>query len=47
MTDKEAENALNAARLVQLMLRTGGPALKQPMFDWKAADKYQELQILR
>ena len=25
------------------MPRSGGPALRQPMFDWKAAYKYQKL----
>ena len=25
------------------MPRTGSPSLEQPTFDWKTADKYQEL----
>ena len=43
MTIKETENPVNAARYMQVMLRTGGPVLKQPNIDWKTADKYQEL----
>ena len=40
---KEVENTVNAARSIQVMYRSDGPALKQPKFDWKAAGKYQEL----
>ena len=36
MAAKEAENPVNTARSVQIMPRTGGPALKQPA-------KYQDL----
>ena len=44
MVVKEAENPVNTARSVQVMPRAGSPALKQSTFDWKARDKYQELQ---
>ena len=43
MAVKEAENPVTAARSVQVMLGTSGPLLRQPTFDWKASDKYQEL----
>ena len=43
IADKEAENPVNAARSVQVMPRTGSQALKKPPFNWKTADKYQEL----
>ena len=43
MTIKEAYNSVNNARLVHRAWRLGNLALKQPMFDWKMADKYQEL----
>ena len=39
MAIKEVEQLVNAARLLQVMLRTGHPALKLPTFDWKAAGK--------
>ena len=40
---KQAGNPINAARSLQVLLGTGGPALKQPTLNWNAADKYQEL----
>ena len=43
MAAKEAQNPVNIARTVQVMLRTDGPALQQPTFDAKAADRSQEL----
>ena len=43
MAVKEAENPVNAARSVQIITRTGSPALKQLSFKWKAVHKYQEL----
>ena len=45
---KEAENAINATRSVQVMLRNGGSALKQPTCDWKVADntKNYETEIV-
>ena len=33
MAVKQAENPVNSARLVQVMHRTGSPALKQPTFN--------------
>ena len=35
MLVKEVENPLQTVRSVQVMSRTGGPALKQTTFDWK------------
>ena len=40
----EAESQVNTARSVQEMPRASSPGLKQPIFDWKAKDKYEELQ---
>ena len=40
---KETENPVDTAKLGQVIPRTGGLALKQPTFNWKAADKYKEL----
>ena len=40
MSVKEIENPVKTAISVQVMPRTGSPALKQSTFDWKAADKY-------
>ena len=44
MVVKEVKNSVNTARSVQVMPRTGKPALIQPTFDWKEAEKHQELQ---
>ena len=43
MTVIDAENTVNTARIVYVMPRMGSPTLKQPTFNWKAADKYLEL----
>ena len=43
MVVKGAENPVNAPRSVHKSPRPDGPALKQPTFSWKAADKYPEL----
>ena len=37
------DKPVNITRPVHTALRSGSPALKQPKFDWKAAEKYQEL----
>ena len=39
---REVDNSVNNARPVYTTSRSG-PALKQPMFDWKSGDKYKEL----
>ena len=41
---RETENLIKPVRPVQVILRTSGQTLKQPTYDWKTADKYQELQ---
>ena len=43
MATREAENPVNNARPVHTAPRSGGLASNQSTFDWKAADKYQEL----
>ena len=43
MAIREVDNPVNNERLVHASPRLGGQVLKQPMFDWKVADKYQEL----
>ena len=40
---REAEKTVNNARPVHAAPRSGSPAQKQPTFDWKVQDKYQEL----
>ena len=40
---READIPFNNNRLVHTVPRSGSPALKQPTFDWKVADKSQEL----
>ena len=39
----EVDNLINNARPVHAVPRWGGPELKLPTFDWKVAEKYQEL----
>ena len=36
ITNRNADNPVNTASPVQVMLRTEGPALKPPTFGWKA-----------
>ena len=43
MAITEVDNQMKNTRPVHPMEKSGGPALKQPTFDLKAADKYQEL----
>ena len=43
ITIRVALNPVNAAWPVHVIPRIGSPVPKQPTFDWKAADKYQEL----
>ena len=43
MTVRDTENPVNNARLINVTSISGCPVLRQPKFDWKAADKYQEL----
>ena len=43
MVVREAETLAGNARPIQKVPRMGGPALKQPTFDWKIPDKYHEL----
>ena len=43
MAVRVADNPVTSARPVHTMPRSGGLALRQPMFDLKAAEKYQEL----
>ena len=47
MVIKEAENSVSTAKPIQMMPKTGDLALKQPIFDWKVPDKYQELQNIK
>ena len=42
MAEAQAERTQNAAGP-----KLGGPAMKQPTFDWEAPDKYCELKIFR
>ena len=37
---REAGNPVNSAKPVHTKPRSDCPALRQPTFDWKAADKY-------
>ena len=43
MAIREADNPVSKARPVQAVLKSDSPALKLTTFDWKWADKYQEL----
>ena len=43
MDRREADNLVNNAKPVCTVPRSGNPVLKQPTFDWKVADKCQEL----
>ena len=45
MAVRENEIPISSARPIQAKLRTGDPTLEQPMFDWKAQDKFPELNI--
>ena len=40
-----ADNLHNNVRPIHTMAKSGDPALRQPMFDWKATDMYHELCI--
>ena len=42
MTIREADNLINNATPIHIILRLGGPALKT-YIDWEVAIKYQEL----
>ena len=44
MAIKGAENSKDPARLAVVMPQTGSQVLKQPSFDWKAANKYLDLR---
>ena len=37
------DNLVNNAKPINAMPRLGNPALRQPIFDWKVANKYQKL----
>ena len=41
MAVRERHNLVNNARSMHTVSRSSGPALRHPMFDWKASDKYQ------
>ena len=43
MMVREADNLVNSARPIHTVPGLGSLTLRQPTFDWKAADKYQEL----
>ena len=43
MVVREADNLVNNAKPIQAMPRSSSPVLRQPTFDWKASNKYQEL----
>ena len=43
MAVREADNPVNSARIIHAMPGSDGPALGQPLVDWKMADKYQNL----
>ena len=43
MAVRAADNTVNNSRPIYTMPRVGDPALRQPAFDWKVADKYQVL----
>ena len=42
MAVREAENPVKDVRTIHTVPRSGGPVLRQPMFDWKV-DNYHEL----
>ena len=44
MVVREAEGPTKSRRPVHAVSRSSGPALKQPTFNWKAQDKYDELK---
>ena len=43
MAVREANNLVNNVRPIQTTPKSGDPALRQPTFDWKVANKYQEM----
>ena len=43
MAVKEEENSVNTVRPMHIIPRTSGPTLKEPTFNWKAANKSQGL----
>ena len=43
MAVREADSLVNNGRQIPAISTLGSSALRQPMFDWKVADKYQEL----
>ena len=47
MAVRGADNLVNSARNVKTMPRSGSPVLRQPIFDWKAADKTRNCVTLK
>ena len=47
MALREVDNLVKNAIPVHAAPRSGGSALKQSTFDWKAADEYKELATLK
>ena len=43
MAVRETDHQVNKARPIHTMPRSGGPVQRQSTFDWKMANKYQEL----
>ena len=43
ITVREADKPFNNVSPIHKTPRLGSPVLRQPMFDWKATHKYQEL----
>ena len=40
---REVEAPANTTRLAPVMLKAGGPVVRQPTFDWRSLDRYIEL----
>ena len=43
MAVRETDNPVNNAIPIHVMPRSGDSVLRQPIFDWKGAEKYQQL----
>ena len=43
MGERQADKPINNAGPMHTMPRSCGPLLKQPTFDWKVVEKYEEL----
>ena len=47
MVYRESDSLVNYTSSIHSIPRLGGPPLRQPTFDWKARDRYQELGKFR